>query len=255
MSLRAVARDLGMVSSAVYRYVPNRDALLTMLIIDAYDSLGEAVEKAERAMSRDDYLGRFLAACHGVRNWALAHPQEYALIYGSPVPGYAAPEDTIAPASRVPTVLITILVDIEVAGRAPAAAVDPVVRRQLAPSGSSSTDSFRTTCCSAGIAAWSGLFGAVSFEFGGHLHNVVADRVKVRKAYFDHQMRGSAAGPRAGGRLHESARRRTGRAVRITRRSGGLARGAHHTKSTGVWAVTTRRAHPSHEGKGSVARL
>ena len=109
LSLRAVARDLGMVSSAVYRYVPNRDALLTMLIIDAYDSLGNAVEKAERSVRRDDYLQRFLATCHAVRTWALAHPQEYALIYGSPVPGYAAPTDTIAPASRVPTVLITIL--------------------------------------------------------------------------------------------------------------------------------------------------
>lgn len=50
LSLRAVARDLGMASSAVYRYVPNRDALLTMLIIAAYDSLGEAVEKAEAAV-------------------------------------------------------------------------------------------------------------------------------------------------------------------------------------------------------------
>lgn len=94
LSLRAVARDVGMVSSAVYRYVPNRDALLTMLIIDAYDSLGAVVEKAESAVAREERLGRFLAICHAVRGWALAHPHEYALIYGTPVPGYAAPEDT-----------------------------------------------------------------------------------------------------------------------------------------------------------------
>ena len=119
LSLRAVARDLGMVSSAVYRYVPNRDALLTMLIIDAYDGMGAAVEKAEHAVARADYLGRFLAACHGVRTWALAHPQEYALVYGSPVPGYAAPQDTIGPASRVPVVLLTILADLQATGRAP----------------------------------------------------------------------------------------------------------------------------------------
>ncbi len=99
LSLRAVARDLGMVSSAVYRYVPNRDALLTMLIIDAYDSLGAAVERTEGAVPRDDYPARFLAICHAVRTWAVAHPQEYALIYGSPVPGYVAPTDTIAPAT------------------------------------------------------------------------------------------------------------------------------------------------------------
>src|SRR5215203_3165343 len=103
LSLRAVARDMGMVSSAVYRYFPSRDELLTALILDAYDALGEAVEVAEAAVDRADLRGRWLAACHGARDWALARPAEYALIYGSPVPGYAAPDDTVGPALR-PTV-------------------------------------------------------------------------------------------------------------------------------------------------------
>lgn len=195
LSLRAVARDLGMVSSAVYRYVPNRDALLTMLIIDAYDSLGTAVEKAESGARRADHLGRFLATCHGVRNWALAHPQEYALIYGSPVPGYAAPEDTIAPASRVPVVLVTILVDLVADGQDPAPAhVDAVVHASVAPIQAFVDGRLSDDLMLRGLAAWSGLFGAVSFELYGHLHNVVADGVKVRRAYFDHQMRRVAEG-------------------------------------------------------------
>ena len=119
LSLRAVARDLGMASSAVYRYVPNRDALLTLLIIDAYDAVGEQVEQAAAACPVDDHLARFLATCRALRTWALAHPQEYALIYGSPVPGYAAPVDTVAPATRVPTVLLSILFDQTAAGTAP----------------------------------------------------------------------------------------------------------------------------------------
>src|SRR5829696_3238076 len=81
LSLRAVARDLGMASSAVYRYFASRDDLLTALIIDAYDALGAAAEKAEAAVDRDDLPGRWLATCHGVRDWALANPHEYALIY------------------------------------------------------------------------------------------------------------------------------------------------------------------------------
>ena len=124
LSLRAIARDLGMVSSAVYRYVPNRDALLTMLIIDAYDTVGAQVEQAAAACPRADYLGRFLATCRALRAWALANPHEYALIYGSPVPGYAAPVDTIAPASRVPIVLLSILFDLTADGAA--AQADPV---------------------------------------------------------------------------------------------------------------------------------
>ena len=195
LSLRAVARDLGMVSSAVYRYVPNRDALLTMLIIDAYDSLGGAVEKAEHAIARDDYLERFLATCHAVRTWALAHPQEYALIYGSPVPGYAAPADTIAPASRVPTVLITILIDMHAHRRSPKPrSVEPAVAGAIDSIREFSGGLLPDDLLLRGMAAWSSLFGTVSFELFGHLHNVVADGAKARKAYFDHQMRQVADG-------------------------------------------------------------
>src|ERR1700743_2133251 len=100
LSLRAVARELGMVSSALYRYFPSRDDLLTALIIDAYDALGEVAETAIAATARP--RARWPAARHAIRGWALAHPHEYALIYGSPVPGYRAPQATVGPASRVP---------------------------------------------------------------------------------------------------------------------------------------------------------
>src|ERR1051325_3278565 len=88
LSLRAIDRELGIVSSAVYRYVPSRDELLTMLIIDAYNSLGDAVEAAEAAGPREDHGGRWRAIGSASRTWAVARPSEYALIYGSPVPGY-----------------------------------------------------------------------------------------------------------------------------------------------------------------------
>src|SRR6516165_5707752 len=120
LSLRAIARDLGMASSAVYRYFRSRDELLTRLIIDAYDSLGAAAEVSEATIDRNNLAARFTAICDAVRAWALAHPNEYALIYGSPVPGYVAPADTVAPASRVTTLLMRILIDATTAGRIPA---------------------------------------------------------------------------------------------------------------------------------------
>src|SRR5215467_9079408 len=82
LSLRAIARDLGMASSAVYRYVASRDDLLTRLIIDAYNSLGSAAESAESPVDRADLAGRWSAVCHAARSWALANPNEWALIYG-----------------------------------------------------------------------------------------------------------------------------------------------------------------------------
>lgn len=112
LSLRAIAREMGMSSSALFRYFPNRDALLTALIVDAYSRLAYAAEHAHDAAAGAPVLERWVAICHGVRDWAVAHPHEYALVYGSPVPGYTAPEDTAAPAWRVPRLLTGLLVEI-----------------------------------------------------------------------------------------------------------------------------------------------
>src|ERR1700759_75355 len=100
LSLRAGARELGMVSSAVYLFFASRDELLTALIIDGYNALGAAVEQADAACPRGDYGARWQAATGAARGWSLTHPHEYALLYGSPVPGYQAPADTVAPAAR-----------------------------------------------------------------------------------------------------------------------------------------------------------
>src|SRR5690349_9228706 len=112
LSLRAVARDMGMVSSAIYRYFASRDELLTALIIDAYNALGAAAEAGDAAVAnREDLRGRWLAVCNGVRRWALSAPAEYALIYGSPVPGYAAPPETVIAMSRTPAAMAKIIAD------------------------------------------------------------------------------------------------------------------------------------------------
>ena len=126
LSLRAVARDLGVVSSAVYRYVESRDELLTLLLIDAYGELGDAVDAAVEPFPADDFRGRFAALAHAVREWALREPSRYSLLFGSPVPGYQAPaERTTGPGTRVVTCLMGILDSAYRAGRlaAPDAAV------------------------------------------------------------------------------------------------------------------------------------
>ena len=104
LSLRAIARDLGMVSSAVYRYVSSRDELLTLLLVDAYSELADAVDAAREA--REDpaelWTEDVLAIARAARRWAVAHPARWALLYGSPVPGYhAPPERTVGVGTRV----------------------------------------------------------------------------------------------------------------------------------------------------------
>ena len=98
-----------MVSSAIYRYVRSRDDLLTLLVVDGYDELGDAVDEAEGAIARDDFRGRFLAIGRAVREWALREPATYALLFGSPVPGYQAPaERTTGPGTRVIGALVRV---------------------------------------------------------------------------------------------------------------------------------------------------
>ena len=180
LSLRAVAREVGMVSSAIYRYFDNRDALLTALIIDAYDSLGAEVEVAEARVPRADLPGRWQAIAESVRSWALANPSLYALVYGSPVPGYAAPQDTVGPATRVTRLLAALTQD---ARRGEAAAPETEPRawdlsaeavEGLAPlvdfMGPGTTEEQAV----AGLMAWTWLFGAVSFELFGQLVGAVA---------------------------------------------------------------------------------
>jgi AcrR family transcriptional regulator len=180
LSLRAVAREMGMVSSAIYRYFPSRDDLLTALIIDGYNAIGAAVEKAEAAWPRDDYSGRWLAGCHAVRAWALAHPHEYALVYGSPVPGYRAPEQTIGPAARAAAVFGKIVSEAQDAGVMAGPAACPPVPPAFQPDAARLRDTVLAgvpdDVAARTLASWAALFGLVSFELFGQFENVVTDR-------------------------------------------------------------------------------
>lgn len=239
LSLRAVARELGMVSSALYRYFPSRDELLTALIVDAYDSVGEAAERAHRraveeateppapgrpsavthrpsavthhpaagkppapvqppatepsasasapasvSASRSAsgsrrpgaHLARWVTVACAVRDWALAHPHEYALIYGSPVPGYTAPQATIGPASRVPFVLMAVVED---AQRQEGLALPPLseeLRPEAERLAADLAPGLPPAVVAPFVTAWAQLFGLVSFEIFGQFNNVVEAR-------------------------------------------------------------------------------
>lgn len=227
LSLRAVARDVGMVSSAVYRYVTSRDDLLTLLLIEAYNELGAVAEQADAEVDdRADTAARWMAVCRAIRCWALEHPGDYGLLYGTPVPGYAAPRTTIEPATRATVVLVRIVADAYRVdpSRAPAPPARGEGTSEASVAEASSISSAHEYLAQAGLGdafpdgsdgvmrllmAWSSIFGTLSFEMFGHFVGSVDDSA----AYFDQAMRrlaidlGVADAEDSGRSPHASGRR------------------------------------------------
>ena len=179
LSVRQIARDVGLVSSAVYRYFPSRDDLLTALIVEAYDELGDTVEAADSGVRRRADLGaRFRAVCGAIHDWAREHPHEYALLYGSPVPGYAAPDTTVSPAIRVSGAFLALAQDSEAAGHTLS-----TPSRRISTRERSALDGIRPALTSPvsddrmvrWLMAWSTVFGHISLELFGHMHRGILD--------------------------------------------------------------------------------
>jgi AcrR family transcriptional regulator len=184
LSLRAVARELGMVSSAVYRYFPSRDDLLTALIIDCYNELGEVAEQS--VVGKDSPLDQWLAYGHAIRDWALAHPADYLLIYGTPVPGYRAPQDTVGPAARTTTVILGMLASVGRKTAGDDVPLPPELAAELQGAMEAIGARVPMPLLARGMTAWVQLFGVISFELNGRFNNFIDE---TRREFFDHQMR------------------------------------------------------------------
>jgi len=191
LSLRAVTRDLGMVSSAVYRYVGSRDELLTLLVVDAYTELGDAVDARLADAARAAWDTRILAVCNAVRDWALGEPARYALLYGSPVPGYEAPgEQTMEPGTRVILALLRLVAEGVTAGDVTdGPALVPVprpLRADLARVAADVGMDVDPAVMARAVLLWATLFGAVSLEVFGQYGE---DTFMERGLLFEQQIR------------------------------------------------------------------
>jgi AcrR family transcriptional regulator len=188
LSLRAIARDLGMVSSAVYRYVSSRDELLTLLLVDAYSELADAVDDAREAMP-EVWSDDVVAITHAARSWAIAHPASWALLYGSPVPGYHAPaERTIGPGTRVVGALLDAVAagiatgDIKLTNYPAPQPISSDFEKLRQEFGFPGDDRVIAKC----FAVWAGVVGAISLEVFGQYG---ADTLSDPRTVFDTQMR------------------------------------------------------------------
>lgn len=177
LSLTAIARAMGLTTPALYHYFRSRDELLTALIVDAYTDLATHLEQAVAGSPRGDFAARLYAAMLGYRGWALAHPTDFLLIYGNPVPGYhAPPEQTVAPAQRTFAVFFDELAAAVAAGAfIPAAHLgEQAPQLDLFPHDARSS-TLDPVVALATVSAWLRLHGAVMLELVGQLPFLVGN--------------------------------------------------------------------------------
>ena len=189
LSVRSIARELGVVSSAIYRYVRTRDELLTLLVLDAYTELGDRVDEAVARRRRAQPAQRIRAAAHAVRDWAVAEPARYGLLFGTPVPGYHAPGHVTTPAgTRVPALLSRILADAWADGalaEVPDVRLPVALARELRGVREQLGVEVPERLLARGMLLWSSVFGAVSFEvFGQYGSDTFGDPAQL----FDHHL-------------------------------------------------------------------
>ncbi len=187
LSLRAIARDLGMVSSAVYRYVSSRDELLTLLLVDAYSDLADTVDRA-RETGGELWSDDVVTIARAVRGWAITHPSRWALLYGSPVPGYQAPaQRTAAAGTRVAGAFLDAVSagiatgDIRLTNDVASQPTSADFQRLRQEFGFPGDDRVVTKC----FLLWAGVLGAISLEVFGQYGT---DTLTEPEAVFDAQL-------------------------------------------------------------------
>ena len=178
LSLRAIAREMGLTAPALYRYFPARDDLVTALIVDAYHSLADALEDARQAHAPQAHYARLQAAGNAYRGWALAHPQRYALIFGTPIPGYVAPAEVTLPgAARALGILIEILGAAHAAGRlhpqGEFAALPAELAERYRAFGAGRGLDLPPEVLHMAVTSWLRLHGLVSLELDGHFDSLL----------------------------------------------------------------------------------
>lgn len=210
LSLRAVARDLGMTVQALYHYFPSREALVTVLITKAYGDLADAVQAAVDAAADDSAQPRLVVAAEGYRRWAIAHPERFQLLYGTPLRDYAAPADgpTTQAMRRMSAIFEREMFDGFTTAQLAASdtpALSPSLRGYLEQLPHYGPGSLPPPATALLLSAWGHMHGLVVLEVFGHTsflgdHQAEIFRMAMRNLIDDvhRQIPGHVSAPRVG---------------------------------------------------------
>lgn len=180
ITLRGIARELGITAPAIYNYYPRLDDLITALIVDAFNALADAMEAAEAAVDSELCGLKIIACCQAYRQWAVAHPVDFQLIYGNPIPGYVAPPEITVPLARRPfDGLFRLFLEAYQSG-------ELVVPEEYEPVPASITGHFAAWLPTGGydfpdallcllMSGWARIHGLVMLEMFEHIGPVVGD--------------------------------------------------------------------------------
>ncbi|MFJ5724699.1 TetR/AcrR family transcriptional regulator [Streptomyces sp. NPDC093149] len=174
LSLNAIAKQIGMSGPALYRYYAGRDALITELVKDAYRSLADTLRTA--AAGGADLAG----LAHALRDWALQDPQRYFLIYGTPVPGYHAPEETTAISSEMMATLLDAFMALP--GDSPATPFDKHLEEHRDWAGNHPA---HPAVLHRALTFWTRVHGILSLELAGHFNGMGFDPALLFAAELD----------------------------------------------------------------------
>jgi len=178
LSLRAIARELSITAPAIYNYFPRRDDLVTALIVDAFNSLGESQKEAIRDLPEGELAAHLSVLGLAYRDWAVTYPQRYQLIFGTPIPGYEAPAEITVPAaagSLAP--LIEALQTLYTAGRlrVDCFAVMTSELKSMLEAWSEFTGGTDVEVLYLALVFWSRVHGLVSMEIGNQMPSFISD--------------------------------------------------------------------------------
>lgn len=180
VSLHAIARAMGMTAPALYRYFPTSDDLITALIVDAYLALAQAQENARENVPVSAPVARLLAIVDAYRTWAITHPTEFTLIYGTPIPGYHAPTEITQPAAQ--RGLYILLEAIQTVVEAHDGCIPdldllsvPDLNQRLTEAARTLKSDLEPRVLYLALAGWSLAQGLVSMEIFHHLEPLIGD--------------------------------------------------------------------------------
>lgn len=181
LSLRAIAREMGMTAPGLYRYFPSRDDLVTALISEAFDAFSKYLEAARDAVPAAAHAGRFRKVCEAYFHWAVAFPARYTLIFGAPVPGYQMGEAAYPSAQRAFLVLQAVLGEAIAAGKVRRAAAPPSLPPELLARYQELQKigmPYAPITTHLALTAWGALHGFTALYLYGYLGNFLADQVE-----------------------------------------------------------------------------
>lgn len=182
LSLRAIAREIGLTAPALYRYYPSREALVTALIIEAFEMFTQSLETACNVLPPTDHAGRYRAICLEYFRWAQANPHRFTLIFGTAVPGYQLEAAAYPVMQRSFLALQTVIGEAYIAGKIHPEAIfsgmeDSLLKRYETLSQRGMPYPPQVTHLA--LKTWGVIHGITSLHLSGYHSGILADQIEA----------------------------------------------------------------------------